>query len=219
MEFRFQYTVCLVDDDLAFQEGFQALAAAQGFKLVCYSSADEFLHRFEPKDIGCILLDVQMPGMSGLDLQEILHRRKTPIPVLILTGHANVPLAVKAVKTGALDVLEKPVDPERLMEKLDHAFQVYAQWREIEQERQEVNERLEQLSRRQLKILELMASGMDSEAIAQELGISRKALDIHRAKVLDKMKARSWADLTRWFLLHKSGPGGALKIKAGGYLP
>ena len=218
MATKFKLAVCLVDDDQGIRAAFEQLAKVQGFKLASFSSANEFLLNFTPKNVGCILLDVQMPGMSGLELQEILHQRKTPIPIIVLTGHANIPVAVKAVKNGALDVLEKPIKPDVLMDKLQHAFKIFSDWQKVEQERQEIGQRLARLTPREVEVMDLMAEGMKNQMIAKHLGISRKTLDIHRGKVIDKMKARTWADLTRWRLLHQSGPGGVCKIEAGGFV-
>lgn len=213
-----KFRVCLVDDDDAFRESFRLAVKAAGFDFVSFASAPEFFAGFDPKKICCLVFDVCLPGMSGLELQEILRTRKTPIPIIIITGHADVPLAVQAMKNGALDVLEKPFNLEVLTDKLEQAFELYNSWQKIEQERKEIAERMSKLTRREREVLGLMADGMKNQMIAKHLGISRKTLDIHRTKVVDKMKARTWADIARWRLLHESGPGGAVTIKPGSYL-
>jgi FixJ family two-component response regulator len=213
-----KYRVCVVDDDAAFRESFRLAAKTAGFDTVGFGSAQEFLAGFEPTKVCCLVLDIRLPGMSGLELQEILRARKTHIPTIILTGHGDVPLAVQAIKNGALDFLEKPFKLNQLTERLREACEAYIQWQKVEQERLEIAGRIHRLTPRELEVFGLMADGMKNMAIATHLGISRKTLDIHRTKVVDKMKARTWADLARWRLLHESGPGGTVTIKPGSYI-
>jgi two-component system response regulator FixJ len=213
-----KYRVCLVDDDAGFRESFRLAAKTAGFDTVSFGSAQEFLAGFEPTKVCCLVLDIRLPGMSGLELQEILRARKTHIPILILTGHGDVPMAVQAIKNGALDFLEKPFKLNQLTECLRAACEAFIQWQKVEQERQEIAGRMNRLTPRELQVFGLMADGMKNMTIATHLGISRKTLDIHRTKVVDKMKARTWADLARWRLLHESGPGGTVTIKPGSYV-
>jgi two-component system response regulator FixJ len=212
-------TVCLVDDDAAVRNAFKLLMKSAGINLMSFGSAQEYLAGFEPKNVGCIILDVRMPGMSGLELQEILRQRRVYIPVIILTGHADVHLAVQAVKTGAFDVLEKPFNHELLLERIHKAFEVYHDWQKVESERREIAQRLAELTPRELEVLDLMVGGRTNKMIAEHLGISRKTLDIHRSKVMGKMKARTVADLVRWRMLDQSGPGGATAVRPGDYRP
>ena len=212
-------TVCLVDDDATVRNSFKLLMKTAGINLITFGSAQEYLAGFEPKNVGCIILDVRMPGMSGLELQEVLHQRRVHIPVIILTGHADVHLAVGAVKTGAFDVLEKPFNHDLLLERIHKAFDVSAEWHKVEVERKEIAERLSELTPRELQVLDLMVGGRTNKMIAEHLGISRKTLDIHRSKVMGKMKARTVADLVRWRMLDQSGPGGATAVLPGEYRP
>jgi two-component system response regulator FixJ len=212
-------TVCLVDDDAAVRNAFKLLMKSAGINLLIFGSAQEYLAGFEPKNVGCIILDVRMPGMSGLELQEILKQRRVHIPAMILTGHADVHLAVQAVKNGAFDVLEKPFNQEILLDRIHKAFDVFGDWQKLEVERREVAHRLAELTPRELEVLDLMVGGRTNKMIAEYLGISRKTLDIHRSKVMGKMKARTVADLVRWRMLDQSGPGGASKVEAGDYRP
>jgi FixJ family two-component response regulator len=204
--------------DVPFRESFRLAARSAGFDTISFGSAQEFLAGFEAAKVCCLVLDVRLPGMSGLELQNILRARKMHIPVLILTGHGEVPMVVQAIKNGALDVLEKPFTLSLLTQRLREACDVFLHWQKLEKERREVANRLDQLTPREMQVFGLMADGMKNMAIAKRLGISRKTLDIHRTKVVDKMKARTWADLVRWRFLHESGPGGAVTIKAGSYL-
>ena len=157
--------------------------------------------------------------MSGLELQDILRQRKMHVPVIILTGHADIPLAVQAVRQGAFDVLEKPFNQEVLMERIQRAFEVSHDWNKVENERKDVAHRISELTPRELEVLDLMVGGRTNKMIAEHLGISRKTLDIHRSKVMGKMKARTVADLVRWRMLDQSGPGGSTAVKVGEYRP
>jgi two-component system response regulator FixJ len=213
-----RYRICLVDDDAAFCASFRLAAKAAGFETVSFGSAQEFFSDFDPTKVFCLVLDIRLPGMSGLELQEVLRARKTHVPIIILTGHADIPMAVQAMKNGALDFLEKPFTLDDLKGRLHQAYELYVAWQKVEQERQRIADRLALLTPRELQVFGLMADGMKNIAIARQLGISRKTLDIHRTKVIDKLKARTWADLARWRLLHESGPGGAVTIKAGSYI-
>jgi two-component system, LuxR family, response regulator FixJ len=214
-----KFRICIVDDDAAIRESLRLAAPAIGVECVAFSSAQEFLAGFDPKKVGCIILEVSMPGMNGLELQEVLRARKTAIPILILTSHADVPVAVRAMKNGALDVLVKPFSLEVLTDRIKQAFDLYVEWQNVERERQEIADRMAKLTRREREVMGLMADGVKNQDIAKQLGISRKTLDIHRMKVVGKMGARTWADLARWRLLHESGVGGVATIQAGGYLP
>src|SRR5271165_4550453 len=128
-------TACLVDDDAAVRNAFKLLMKSAGINLTSFGSAQEYLAGFEPKNVGCIILDVRMPGMSGLELQEILKQRRVHIPVIILTGHADVHLAVHAVKSGAFDVIEKPFNQDLVLERIQRAFDVFSDWQKVENER------------------------------------------------------------------------------------
>jgi FixJ family two-component response regulator len=212
-------SVCLVDDDAAVRNAFKLLMKSAGINLISFSSVQDYLAGFEPKNVGCIILDVRLPGMSGLELQEILKQRKVNIPIIILTAHADVRLAVHAVKNGAFDVIEKPYREDLLLERIHKAFETYGEWQKVEGERREIAERLQELTPRELEVLDLMVGGRTNKMIADHLGISRKTLDIHRSKVMGKMKARTVADLVRWRMLDQSGPGGATTVRAGDYRP
>jgi two-component system response regulator FixJ len=212
-----KYRVCLVDDDAAVRQSIRLGAKAAGFDTVSFGSAQEFLAGFNPTKVCCLILDVRLPGMSGFELLEVLKAQKTNIPVLILTGHGDIPMAVQAMKNGALDFLEKPLKMDVLKERLNQACELWVRWQKIEKDRREIAERIDLLTRRETEVFGLMADGMKNVAIARQLGISRKTLDIHRTKVMDKLKARTWADIARWRLLHASGPGGVVTIEPGIY--
>jgi two-component system response regulator FixJ len=212
-------SVCLVDDDAGVRNAFKLLMKSAGINLITFNNAQEYLAGFDPKGVGCIILDVRMPGMTGLQLQEVLKQRRVHIPLIILTGHGDVSMAVQAIKSGALDVLEKPLNQDLVLERINSAFSIYNDWQKVETERHEIADRLGTLTPRELEVLDLMVGGRTNKMIAEFLGISRKTLDIHRSKVLGKMKARTVADLVRWRMLDQSGPGGATALRPGEYRP
>src|SRR5438105_9510347 len=135
-------TVCLVDNDAAVRNAFKLLMKSAGINLTSFASAQEYLAGFEPKNVGCIVLDVRMSGMSGLELQEILNQRKVHIPVIVLAGHSEVNMAVQAVKNGAFDVVEKPFNQELLLDRIHKAFDLFGDWQKVEAERKEVAARI-----------------------------------------------------------------------------
>jgi FixJ family two-component response regulator len=210
--------VCFVEADPALRKSLQQAAKAAGYTSEAFANAVDFLADFDVKSIFCIVIDARLPGMSGLRLLAVFQARTIHVPVIFLTGHSDVTLAVKALKNGAHDVLTKPVNADSLADKLDSAHKLYADWKRIEDERRKIARRIETLTRRELEVLDLMVAGLKNTAIAKRLGISRKTLDIHRSKVIDKMAARTWADLVRWRLIHQSGPGGRVVMKPGGYI-
>lgn len=197
-------SVCLVDDDAGVRNSLRLVMKDANIPLVSLTSSKDFLDNFNPQGVGCILLDVRMPGMSGMELQETLRERKLAIPIILLTGHADVPLAVKAVKAGAFDVLEKPFQEDLLIERVQNAFGLNEQWQKAARDREVISERVSRLTRREREVLDLMVAGKKNKDIAVELGISPKTLDIHRSKVMEKMEARTVADLVRWRLFEQS---------------
>ncbi len=146
-----KYRVCLVDDDAAFCESFRLAAKSAGYEAVCFNSAQEFLAGFEPAKVCCLVLDVRLPGMSGLELQEILKARKNYVPILMMTGHGEVAMAVQAIKNGAFDFLEKPIKLDALTARFHQAQDIYARWQKVENERREVDSRLAELTRANVK--------------------------------------------------------------------
>jgi two-component system response regulator FixJ len=211
--------VCVVDNDAAFRQSFCLAAKAAGFDTVGFGTAPDFLSGFVSTTFCCLVLDVRLPGMSGLELLEVLRARRTAIPCIILTRHGEVQTAIQAMKNGAVDCLEKPLKPDQLADRLHRARELFVHWQKVERERQEISGRIRRLSPRELEVFHFMADGMKNTSIAKQLGISTKTLDIHRCNVLGKLKARTSADLARWRMLHESGPGGTVTIKPGSYIP
>lgn len=190
-------TVFIVDDDALVRRSLEITLSLAGFKAAKFASAQQFLARITFRYSGCVLTDVRMPGMDGLELQMELVRRNLPMSVIIMTGHANVPLAVRAMQAGALDFLEKPFGNDLLLKRVSSALAV-ANKRAKQASLMEINlERLSSLSNRERDVLRLVVDGYSNKEIARRLGISQRTVDIHRARVMRKMQVTSVAALVR----------------------
>ena len=198
--------VCLVDDDAELRASFKSLLKTTGIAGATCASAEEFLATYEQKNIGCIILDVRMPGMGGLELLDALRRRHVFIPVILLTGHADVKLTVQAMRKGALDVVEKPFREEELFAQVRQAFARFEKLKRFQAERQALAPRIALLTPRELEVLDLMVAGKKNRKIAEELEISTKTLDIHRSNIMRKMQTKTVADLVRWRLMERVDP-------------
>ena len=194
-------TVFVVDDDEAMRRSLKWLIESTGMRVQTFDSADAFLRAYAPGWAGCLLLDVRMPGMSGLELQAYLARADHRLPVVIITGHGDVSMAVKAMQAGALDFIEKPFHDEDLLRSIRRAVEADNQTRAERSQHAAVLARLEELTPREHEVMELVAAGMSNKEIATSLGVSAKTVEAHRAKVMDKMRATSLADLVRMALL------------------
>jgi len=190
-------TVFIIDDDEAVRRFLSGLIASVGLHVETYASAQEFLDADEPSQPGCLLLDIRMPGMSGLELQKELASRNIRIPIIILTGHGNVQVAVHAMKAGAVDFIEKPFNNELLLDRIQMAVaeSVDADTTRVKQD--EIAHRMELLTPREHQVLEIVATGETNKAVARRLDISEKTVEIHRARVMEKMQAKSLADLVK----------------------
>lgn len=196
-----QPTVFIVDDDTNIRNATAALIQSVGLPLVAFSTSQEFLEKYDPRQPGCLILDVRMPGMSGLELQQRLNDLGRPLAIIMITGHADVPMTVRGIKAGAVDFLEKPFNDQVLLERVQLALELNRKHRQQQVERDAVAERLAELTPRERQVLDLIVSGETNKAIALQLKISRKTLDIHRANVMRKMKAESIAQLVHMALL------------------
>ena len=192
-----QPTVFVVEDDQALRRSFEWLLKSLGTAVEGFASAEEFLQRFDPNRAGCILLDVRLPGMSGLKLQEELTGREVISPVILLTGYADVPMAVRALRGGAFDFLEKPVAQQQLIDKIGEALALDRRRRDAMQERKRLQGFLATLSPRESQVMHLVASGRSNKETAWELGISVKTVEIHRARLMRKLGAGSLAEVVR----------------------
>jgi len=189
--------VFVVDDDASVLESIAFLLKTVGIHAETFSSAQAFLDAHDPRAVGCLVLDVRMPAMSGLELQERLHAMGSSLPIIFLTAHGDVPMAVQAVKAGALDFIQKPFHDQDLIDKIQRAVEGSADARDAEASRLDVAARVDSLTPREREVLEAVVSGMANKVIAGELGVSQRTVEIHRANVMRKMKADSVAELVR----------------------
>ncbi|MBT8438554.1 MAG: response regulator transcription factor [Gammaproteobacteria bacterium] len=192
-----QSTVYIVDDDDAMRESLTWLIESVGLNVETYASADEFLESYYPGRPGCVLLDVRMPGMSGLELQGHLQKQQVTVPVIMITGHGDVPMAVRAMKSGAIDFIEKPFNDEQLLESIRNALAIDDTRRDQQSFKAEVASRLAQLTPRESEVMDMVTAGKSNKEIANSLGVSAKTVEAHRAKVMEKMEAGSLAELVR----------------------
>jgi len=189
--------VYIVDDDAAMRESLAYLVQSGGWRTETFDSAEAFLQHDITTVRGCVLLDVRMPGMNGLELQEYLQRQDVRVPVIIVTAHADVPMAVRAMRAGAFDFIEKPCNDKLLLDRIRQAVAFDAQ-RSIDEARQrEIRQRVDALSDRERQVMELVVDGYLNKQIADQLSISIKTVEVHRSRVMDKMQADGLADLVR----------------------
>lgn len=193
-------TVYIVDDDAAMRSALHRLARSAGMRTESFASALEFLSAYHSDHPGCLLLDVQMPNMSGLELQQRLKLEKIDIPIIFLTGYGNVPAAVSAMKLGALDFIEKPFDNEVLLDRLQKAIQIDATARLDHHRHSQISQQLARLTPREHEIMDMLATGKTNKAIAELLGVSVRTVETHRANIMAKMPAESLSDLVRMML-------------------
>lgn len=191
-------TVYIVDDDADIRDALALLMRSAGLATATFASAREFLARLTPRDCGCLVLDIRMPGMSGIELQAEMHKRRIELPIIFLTGHGDVPLAVKAMKAGAVDFIQKPLEEHRLVVAVMNALKLDAKRPRVPLPGEgEQDDRLASLSRREMEVLQQMVRGQQSREIAETLCISLKTVEFHRANIREKLGATSLADLFR----------------------
>jgi two-component system response regulator FixJ len=190
-------TVFVVDDDPAIRFAMQALMESIGLKHEILASGDEFLENVADQRSGCLVLDIRMPGLGGLELQEELIRRGNTLPIIFITGHGDVPMAVDAMQKGAVDFIQKPFRDQDLLDRVREALATDEEQRKTQQEHAEVAERLARLTNREREVFDLVVTGKPNKVIAYELGVSQRTVEIHRARVMEKMSAKSLADLVK----------------------
>lgn len=198
-------TVFIVDDDQEVRDALQLLMESVGLKVEAYSSAQGFLGQFDPDRPGCMILDVRMPGMSGLDLQAKLAQERLHPPIVIITGHGDVPMAVRAVQAGAVDFIQKPFNDQALLDCVHRALSRDAEQRGEASRLQDIQDRFDRLTPREQEVLHLVIAGKRNKVIAAELGISQSTVEAHRAKVMEKMEASTLSDLMRMVLALETG--------------
>jgi two-component system response regulator FixJ len=189
--------VYVVDDDEAVRDAMAMLLESADLEHRCFASADAFLQQADEARRGCLVLDIRMPGTGGLELQQRLGDLGSTLPILFLTGHGDVPMAVEAMRQGAFDFLRKPVNETDFLERIQQALDVEAgDWRE-RRDREDLRARVATLTEREREVFECVARGIANKAIAGELGISERTVEVHRAQVMKKLGARTLADLVR----------------------
>jgi FixJ family two-component response regulator len=189
--------VFIVDDDPSVRTLLSKLIQSIGLRAEAFSSSVEFLSQAPPSSPACLVLDVRMPGLSGLDLQERLVQLGLDIPIIFITGFGNVPQSVRAMKAGAVDFLQKPFENQALLDAVNKALEIDRSARLANQEIREIDERLATLTPREREVFFLVATGLANKLVADELGLSEKTVKIHRGHVMQKMGAPTFADLVR----------------------
>jgi FixJ family two-component response regulator len=187
--------ISVVDDDVAARSSLRLLLKSLGLAATAYESAAAFLAGYDPEQPGCLLLDIRMPGMSGLELQEELNQRGTLAPIIFITGHGDVAMAVEAMQHGAFDFLQKPFRDQELLDRVQRAIAKDRSIREQLRGHKALRLRLDSLTAREHDVLDLVTGGAPNKVIAYKLGISQRTVEIHRARVMEKMSADSLAHL------------------------
>jgi two-component system, LuxR family, response regulator FixJ len=193
-------TVYVVDDDPAIRQAMDFLMRSVGHACAVFSSANDFLDTYSNDLAGCLVLDIRMPGLGGLELQQKLIDLGSTLPVIFITGHGDVPMAVAAMQKGAVDFIQKPFRDQELLDRIADAMTADRDRRFVRREKADVLERIAKLTQREKEVLELVVTGKPNKVIAYELGVSQRTVEIHRARVMEKMQAKSLADLVKMHL-------------------
>lgn len=189
--------VFVVDDDEAVRDSLSMLMRSVGLAVETYSSALEFLDGFDADRTGCLVLDVRMPGMSGIELQEQLAGKEATLPIIFITGHGDVPMAVHALRAGAVDFIQKPFSDQALLDRIHQALAQHARDREAAARKSTIRERIARLTPREKEVMLMVADGKANKVIAIDLGVSERTVEIHRARVMEKMRASTLPDLVK----------------------
>ncbi len=190
-------TIFIVDDDPSVRESTKLMLEGFGFNVKTFASAQDFLNAKLQECLGCLILDVRMPGISGLDLQEKLVSAKTPLPVIFITGHGTVPMTVRAMKAGAVDFLQKPFEEQDLLDAINRAITRQRERKSEKDEADKLQQRIKALTSREYEVFSLLVTGMTNKEIAYKLGMSERTVKFHRANIVEKTNAGSLVDLVR----------------------
>ncbi len=197
-----EQVVYIVDDEELVCKSMCKLVESVGYPARAFTSAEDFLANLESVKCGCILIDVCMPGLSGLELQHILNERHIEMPVFVISGHADVPMAVRALKAGAVDFIEKPYKSEELLVKIRDCFQSQLS-RQVDSEMlEQASARMATLTRREKDVMKALVDGKRNKDIADDLGLSRRTIEAHRANIMEKLNANTLSDVVRQALQH-----------------
>lgn len=197
-------TVFIVDDDQAVLRSLRWLIESVRLRVEAFSSAQAFLDSYDSSKPGCLVLDIRMPSMSGLDLQERLVAQRIQVPIIFITGHGDVQMAVRAVQSGASDFIEKPFNDQDLLDRIQRAIAFDVRQRGKNVQRVQLCSLFASLTPREREVLDLVVEGMSNKAIANSLGLSAKTVEVHRAKVMEKMYAHSVADLVKMAMQNRA---------------
>ena len=190
-------TVFLIDDDPGVRDSLTLLLSLKGMRTQPFANAESFIDTYRPDWSGCVLTDLRMPGMTGLELQAVLRERQVDVPVVVLTAHGDVATARAALKNGAFDFLEKPIDDAMLVDVLRNALRADRERRATVTARSSADARIERLTEREREILMLIAAGHQNREIATQLGISPRTVEVHKARIMEKLECDSLAELIR----------------------
>jgi two-component system, LuxR family, response regulator FixJ len=189
--------VYIVDDDQAIRHAMGLLLRSVGLQHQVFTSADEFLEMHTGNNNGCLVLDIRMPGLSGLELQQKLIEMDNSLPIIFISGHGDIPMAVEAMQKGAFDFIQKPFRDQELLDRISEALNTARKQESEREQKLDVQERIDTLTRREHEVLDLVVTGKPNKIIAHELGVSQRTIEIHRARVMEKMRAKSLAELVR----------------------
>jgi two-component system response regulator FixJ len=196
--------VYIVDDDEAVRDSLCFLLKSVGIAGQGFGSGNEFLEAYQPDWEGCILLDIRMPGVSGMEVQRQLVERNCALPIIFITGHGDIPMAVEAMHLGAFDFIQKPFHDQELLDRIQQALATYRESQDEIALKKEVQERYEKLTPREKEVMEAVVRGHANKVIAMDLDLSQRTVEIHRARVMEKMQARSLASLVKFSLLRNA---------------
>jgi len=190
-------TVYVVDDDEAVRDSLQWLLEGKDYRVRCFDSAESFLSRYDPREVACLLCDIRMDGMTGLELQNRLLESHSPLPIVFITGHGDVPMAVDTMKKGAMDFIQKPFKEEQLLELVERMLERARETFSVQQQAASREALLAKLTTRESQVLERIVAGRLNKQIADDLGISIKTVEAHRANIMEKLNANTVADLLK----------------------
>ena len=192
-----EQTVFIVDDDASIRQSMGLLLGSVNIACESFESASDFLDAWSADKAGCLVLDIRMPGLGGLELQEKLNELDCSLPIIFITGHADVPMAVEAMQKGAFDFVQKPFRDQDLLDRINDALAAHSETRKEEAEQADIRAHIETLTPREKDVFELVVTGKPNKIIAHELSVSQRTVEIHRARVMEKMEAKSLATLVR----------------------
>ncbi len=198
-----EYTVFIVDDDAAVRDALEMLVKSVGLSVKTFEHGQAFLDQYEPADAGCLVLDIRMPMMGGLELQQELRNRNSSLPIIFITGHGDIPMAVKAVKDGAVDFISKPFRDQELLDCIQRAIRDLDEKQDRNLFRSTITTNLAKLSPREKEVMDMVIEGKANKVIAMDLNLSERTVEVHRSHVMEKMQTRSLAQLVQMVtLLH-----------------